>query len=152
MTETLPLPETLGHTDPIELPVQITPVFEWVPNLQELISFGGTPGIEYRQICTHNLRRAQEEHFTTVPGTFLYQIVGPKGGADCHLMQRGKAIPGATKQSGARICKVDSKVEELTGLWINPHKHVEEPKVEEPKKKPGRPTNAEVAAREAQGA
>jgi hypothetical protein len=41
------------------------------------------------------------------------------------LLARGKPIPGQSLDSGARLLRCDVIVEELTGCWINPHKHDE---------------------------
>jgi hypothetical protein len=89
--------------------------FDFVPSLRDLLSNGGLPGLEYAQVCTHHLLRAQtEEEPWLMVNRAAYQITGPKGAADMVLMVRGKEIRTANT-SGARRCSVDTDVEVLTG-------------------------------------
>jgi hypothetical protein len=139
MTTSLPLPSTLTPTDPATPFQTRNLVFDHVPGLKELLpKHGGRPGFEYSQSCVVNLRRAQDEGWLEVENTMVYTIAGPRGEANMKLYCRGKLIPGQPTDSGARLCRCDIIVEELTGCWINPHKHDEpyftgeEPEIIEP--------------------
>jgi len=108
-----------------------TRVFDHVPALWELQKREGWPGITYAQVCVHNLMRAKERaqapaHLTLIGGTSYYTIVGPKGEVSMALVGRGKRIPGAAPEAGARLFFTDGEVEELTGhpvvfpIWLRP--------------------------------
>lgn len=103
--------------------------FDHIPSLRELLGTGGSPGLEYAQICTHNLKRAEQDlkdqadpasGWRLLPQGRTYTIVGPKGHADMCLMRRGKRIPGTDGTSGARKVFVDPDVLKLTGINPNP--------------------------------
>jgi len=108
-----------------------TRVFDHVPALHELQKREGWPGITYAQVCVHNLMRAKERtqapaHLTLIGGTSYYTIAGPKGEVSMALVGRGKRIPGAAPEAGARLFFTDGEVEELTGhpvvypIWLRP--------------------------------
>ena len=126
MTTSLPLPTNVDPTNPA-VPFQLRNwVFDHVPGIKELLpKHGGRPGFEYAQSCVTNLRRGQDEGWLEVDGGVVYIIAGPRGEAHMKLLARGKLIPGQPSDSGARLCRCDIIVEELTGCWINPHKHDE---------------------------
>lgn len=131
MTSNMPLPTNLSTSDPAP-PFQTRNwAFDHVPALGELLpKHKGRPGFEYLQCAVTNLRRAQDEHWSEVENTMIYVIEGPKGEAHMKLLARGKPIPGQSTDSGARLCLCDKTVEELTGVWINPHQHTEPEVVE----------------------
>ena len=123
----LSLPNTVPPTQPGEPYKARDFVFNHIPDLRELLpKFRGRPGFEYLQCCLINLRRAQDEGWTEVDNTVIYIVQGPKGEANMKLMGRGQPIPGQPHNSGARLCVCDKTVEDLTGLWINPHQHKDE--------------------------
>jgi hypothetical protein len=126
MTTSLPLPNTVGTADPAA-PFQTRNwVFDHVPSLGELLpKHKGRPGFEYLQCTVGNLRRAQDEGWTEVVNTMVYVIEGPKGEVNLKLLARGRPIPGQPMDSGARLCLCDLTVQDLTGVWINPNKHIE---------------------------
>jgi len=122
----LSMPNTVPATKPGEPYVERDYVYDHVPSLIELLpKFRGRPGMEYMQCCVINLRRAQDEGWTEVDNTVIYIIEGPKGDASMKLLARGKVIVGQPHNSGARLCQCDKAVEDLTGVWINPHNHEE---------------------------
>jgi hypothetical protein len=126
----LSMPKTVPETEPGSVYVPRPFTFTHIPDLRELLpKFRGRPGFEYLQCCVANLRRAQDEGWTEVENTVIYTIEGPKGEASMKLLARGKPIPGATHNAGARLCVCDKSVEGLTGVWINPHRHEESPEV-----------------------
>ncbi len=123
----LSMPNTVPQTKPGDVYIPRPFTFTHIPDLRELLpKFRGRPGFEYLQCCVANLRRAQDEGWTEVEGGYIYTIEGPKGGANMKLLARGKPIPGAAYNAGARLCVCDKSVEGLTGVWINPHLHEEE--------------------------
>ena len=120
----LPLPKTVPPTQPGSVYKSQTRVFDHIPDLRELLpKFRGLPGFDYLQCTSTNLLRAQEEDWTEVDNTVIYVISGPKGDVSMKLMARGQPIPGQPHNSGARLCECEIAVQELTGLWINPHRH-----------------------------
>ena len=126
MTSNLALPSNLSTTDPAPPLVPRNWAFTHVPALGELLpKHKGRPGFEYLQCTVGNLRRAQDEGWSEVENTMIYIIEGPKGEASLKLLARGRPIPGQSADSGARLCLCDKTVEELTGVWVNPHKHTE---------------------------
>ena len=126
MTTDLTMPTNVPNSDPASpMPIRNFS-FDHIPGLKELLpKHAGRPGFEYLQCTVANLRRAQDEQWTEVENTMIYTIVGPKGEAHMKLLARGKPIPGQSPNSGARLCQCDKTVQELTGVWINPHKHQE---------------------------
>lgn len=103
--------------------------FDHIPSLKELIGGQGTPGFQYAQVCTHNLKRAQQDclveddrtsGWKQLPGSEAYTITGPRGSADLVLMRRGSRIPGVSGDSGARHVFADPDILKLTGLNPNP--------------------------------
>jgi len=125
MSMQLPLPGAMSRQEPGSVykpPEQY--VFDHIPGLPELLpQFRGIPGFEYFQCCVVNLKRAQEEGWVEVINTVVYTVEGPKGRTDMKLLARGNRVPGASHNSGARLCRADLAVQELTGLWINPNRH-----------------------------
>lgn len=99
-----------------------TPVFQgFIPRLKHLLQQRrGIPGIHYYQVCTHNLRLAQDRGLREVDNTLVYTITGPKGSVDVKLYCFGKPIPGQSHLSGRRRLFVDPDIEKLTGLPIQP--------------------------------
>ena len=122
----LSMPQTVPPTEPGELYKPRSYTFDHIPDLRELLpKFRGRPGFDYLQCCVINLRRAQDEGWVEIDNTVIYIVEGPSGSADMKLMGRGQPIPGQPHNSGARLCVCDKTVEGLTGLWINPHHHIE---------------------------
>jgi len=131
MSMNLNLPGQVAKTTPGQPYKAQQFVFDHVPSLRELLpQFRGLPGFEYLQCCVQNLRRAQDEGWTEVERTVIYTIEGEKGRVDMKLLARGKRIPGQPHDSGARLCICDKTVEEMTGVFINPHLHEDEPEEE----------------------
>ena len=99
-------------------------VYNHVPNLKELLpNTGGIPGVQYAQVSTENLRKAQDEGWLKISGAQkLYTIIGPSGKVDCELYAKGKPIPGQGSGSGKRICWVDGVIYSKTGLGEQPAK------------------------------
>lgn len=128
----LSMPESVPATQPGEPYQPLRYVFDHIPDLRELLpKFRGRPGFTYLQCCVVNLRRAQDEGWVEVDNTVVYTVEGPKGTADLKLLCRGKLTPGQPCDSGARLCLADKMVEELTGVWINPHNHTEDEETED---------------------
>jgi hypothetical protein len=124
MSMNLTMPGQLVKTEPGQPFKSQEFIFPHVPSLRELLpQFRGLPGFEYLQCCVQNLRRAQDEGWTEVERTVIYTIEGEKGRVDLKLLARGKRIPGQPHDSGARLCICDKTVEEVTGVYINPHLH-----------------------------
>jgi hypothetical protein len=116
-------------------------IYHEIPTLDQLLpSTGGIPGVEYAQITTDNLRRAQDEGWSKLTGRqMVYTIEGPNGRVDCELYGRGKPIPGQGTRSGRRRCWVDPEIRRVTGLGL-----VEIPQPEpEPEAQPQAPTEEE---------
>lgn len=99
-----------------------TPVFQgFIPRLKHLLQQRrGIPGIHYYQVCTHNLRLAQDRGLREVDNTLVYTITGPKGSVDVKLYCFGKPIPGQSHLSGRRRLFCDPDIEARTGLSIQP--------------------------------
>jgi hypothetical protein len=100
-----------------------TVVFDHVPKLRELISYGGWPGVVYAQVCIHNVKNASDReerpaHLRPIRGSFYYSIRGPKGLADMALVGTGSPIPGASPDAGERLFFTDGEVGKLTGLEV----------------------------------
>ncbi len=126
MTTSLNLPPGLMTAQPAET-VADPYTFDHIPGIGELLpQFKGLPGYQYLQCTVQNQKRAQSESWQPVNNSVIYTIIGPRGQADMALMVRGKRIPGQAPNSGARLCFCDKSVQEITGLWINPHQHLEE--------------------------
>jgi hypothetical protein len=124
----LSMPPTVPSTPPGNAYQPRKYVFDHVPDLRELLpKWRGRPGFTYLQCVTSNLRRAQDEGWVEVDNTVIYTIEGPKGSADLKLLCRGSLTPGQPHDSGARLCYCDKAVEQLTGIWVNPHNHTEDP-------------------------
>ena len=94
--------------------------YDHIPALKELLpNTGGQPGLEYAQVCTHNLRKAQDNGWSRVRGAKTYSIVTNEGIADMELLCKGKQAKGLDTHSGKRRCLVDWAVQDLTGLCPN---------------------------------
>ena len=89
-------------------------VFNYIPQLTDLVTHGGTPGYTYAQVCSHHLHKARREGYSLV-NRDAYVIAGTVGEADMILMVKGEADPLLSPLSGARLCLVDLEVETLTG-------------------------------------
>ena len=100
------------------MPSETTFAFKHIPTLLELLRGGGTAGVKYAQVCSHNVNRAREEGWRLVTSESFYRIEGPKGVAEMALMKRGEPIPG--EATGARIHQCDPDILTLTGLNPNP--------------------------------
>lgn len=95
-------------------------VFNSIPSLTELLpTTGGIPGIQYAQVCVHNLKKGQNDGWQRIQGAKVYTILGAGGRADMELLAKGKAIIGQSPDAGARRCWIDEEVYGLTG-HINP--------------------------------
>jgi len=98
-------------------------VFDHVPRLQELIDYGGHPGVVYAQVCIHNVKRANDReerpaNLRPIRGSSYYSIRGPQGSAEMALVGTGTPISGASPQGGARLFFTDGEVGMLTGLPV----------------------------------
>ena len=93
-------------------------VYHEIPSLDQLLpSTGGVPGVEYAQVTTANLRRAQDDGWSKLTGRqMIYTIEGPTGRVDCELYGKGKPIVGQGTKSGRRRCWVDPEIRRVTGL------------------------------------
>jgi hypothetical protein len=99
--------------------IEIPPPWEGIPSLKQLLPrHRGWPGLVYLQVTSHNRQRARAEGWEDLDPPYLYQIAGPTGIADMHLLSRGKLIPGQSPDSGERLCVVDELVEAATGLVV----------------------------------
>jgi hypothetical protein len=103
-----------------DAPELLVEQFDHIPQLQELMRNAGRPGLEYAQICTHHLLKAQTDIHPTKGGWLMvnrpaYVIEGPKGKAEMVLMTRGQEITSPSASAGARKCVVDTDIEKLTG-------------------------------------
>ena len=128
MTMNLNMPSNVTKAEPGAIYKPMTYIFDHVPFLKELlVKHRGVPGFQYLQCAVVNLRRAQDEGWLEVDNTVIYTIRGPKGEVDMKLLCRGKRIPGQPYDSGARLCFGDKTAEALTGLWINPENHEDDP-------------------------
>jgi len=98
-------------------------VFDHVPKLRELISYGGWPGVVYAQVCVHNVKNALDRterptRLRPIRGSFYYSIRGPSGVADMALVGNGDPIPGASPDAGERLFFTDGEVGKITGLEV----------------------------------
>jgi hypothetical protein len=96
-------------------------VYYRIPQLRELMpKTGGLPGVTYLQCAVINLRKAQDDQWKRVVNSSTYTIVGPEGEIDCELLCKGRPIPGGDVFSGRRSCEVDTLIEEITRIPIDP--------------------------------
>lgn len=98
-------------------------VYDHVPELHELLSNGGWPGVVYAQCCVHNLKAASDRdtkpaHLRPIRGAGYYSIRGRKGIAEMALVGCGSPIQGAFPEGGARLFFTDGEVESQTGFAV----------------------------------
>jgi hypothetical protein len=88
-----------------------------LPRLEEVLLWGGQPGVEYCYVDGSNIGAFQDLGFEMLRDTSVFTVIGPKG--MCHsvlIMGRGTPIPGADPQNGVRMLGVDNVIRESTGL------------------------------------
>ena len=103
-----------------ELPIEVTLpyTYDHVPTLKELMpSTAGLPGVKYMQVCTINVKPAEDQGWGPVSDARFYTIIGPKGQSHMMLASQGTPTPGASPGDGARRMYLDDDVYKLTGLW-----------------------------------
>ena len=91
--------------------------FSYVPQLSELLQYGGSPGYTYAQVCTHNLMKGRKDGYSLV-NRDAYLIEGSKGQAEMILMVKGEENTLLSPTSGMRKCFVDKDVAKLTGIQV----------------------------------
>lgn len=96
--------------------------YDHIPSLKELMpTTAGIPGVEYAQVCVHNIRLAQDLGWGRISGNQkVYTITGPTGSVDCELYCKGKPISGECPQGGRRVCSIDKEIVKLTGVRNGP--------------------------------
>ena len=101
----------------------------YIPQLTDLMpKTGGRSGVTYLQCTVGNLKLAQDAGWGgIVGGSKIYTVIGPEGAANMHLLCKGEPILGVDVHSSACKCEVDTDVEEITGLQINPSEEASEP-------------------------
>lgn len=102
----------------------------YIPDLNDLMpKNGGLTGVEYAQICVHNLMKAQASGLLDVADTEYYLIIGPNGTVTMRLMAYADTPPVQPQQAGACECYLDPDVEKHTGLEIGDQPNVNNPKL-----------------------
>lgn len=97
---------------------EVKKVFEGrLPQLDEVLLWGGRPGVQYCYVSGENLGAFQDIGFDMVKDAQVFSVVGPKGQcSSVVIMGKGTPIPGADPQNGIRVLGVDNNIREITGL------------------------------------
>lgn len=98
-------------------------VFDHIPVLRELLGKRLWLGVDYAQVCIHNLKAAADrEEFparlSPIRNTQYFEIQGPKGIAQMALVGTNVPIGGANSDQGEPLFFTDAEVERLTGLQM----------------------------------
>lgn len=116
--------------DPVKHEEESTTYEGRLPQLEELLRWGGRPGVKYLQAASTNMGAFQRgEIELEMPDGELLKVkwslvreipvltgVGPKGDCDFLLMAYGTPILGADPVNGRRMCGVDPDLLEATGI------------------------------------
>jgi hypothetical protein len=99
------------------------------PQLEELVRWGGLPGVTYLLAAGENMGKLQRGEIPVMCGGKDYSgswsmvreipvltVKGPKGESDMMLMAQGAPIRGADVTNGRRVCIVDPVLVDKTGI------------------------------------
>ncbi len=90
--------------------------FDHYPDLEELLEYGGVPGVEYALVLGQNMASAQNKEWSILHRTPAFEVTGPNGTVGMVLMGKGEPIQNAGPYTVMPFLSVDKEADQLTGL------------------------------------
>lgn len=91
--------------------------YEAYPQVYELLSNGGWPGVQYLLVPSSHLHKAEKAGWELTNGIKSFSLTAGEARVDgVLLMSRGKPTPGASQHNGTRRLFISAALDKALGI------------------------------------